>query len=107
MEWYDKVKELMIARGIKQVDIANRRNLPPGTINRYLKGGRGSDKLSVIQIFAEELDVPVSYLINKDPKLDKIFASLHKLSESEKDNLLRLLSLTEKLTLPELSSKDN
>lgn len=94
----DKVKELRLKLGWKQVTLANKSGIPQATISRIESGGVSQPKMGQLQKLAEALGTTIDYLagdsaqmsfddLQKDRQAQVVFRGWGKLSENQKRQL--------------------
>ena len=65
MQDYEKIKNIMRQKGIKQIDLVNTLEVPRSNVSSWLSGSRGIPKDKIIEI-AKLLNVSADYLLGSD-----------------------------------------
>lgn len=98
MEINDKIKELMIAAGLSQKELAEKASITEASMSKYLSGGR-TPRIDVVVKLANALGVSVNDLLleNDDDQSPMLMASAalarckDKLTADEKNKLIKIL----------------
>ena len=61
-----RIKELRIAKGVTQEELAKVLNVKKAAISKY-ENGRVDPSINVLKLAAKYFDVPVDYIIGTDP----------------------------------------
>jgi len=65
MRDFERIKDIMKQKKIKQIDIVNKLNVPRSNVSSWLNGNRGIPKDKILEI-AKILNVSVDYLLGSD-----------------------------------------
>ena len=98
MLWSDRVKELMTAKGLNQLQLAEASGITPASVSRYLSGGR-TPRIDIIINFAKALDVSTQYLLGEENDGHSAFCEIseaiarqgNELTPEEKNKLIALI----------------
>ena len=98
MKWNEKVKDLMIKKGINQKELALLSGITESSISRYLAGDK-NPRMDIIVNVARALEISTDYFLEEENKCDSAFTAIataiarngNELSPEEKNKLILLL----------------